>query len=265
MAFDGEFLWVDNTYSHNLSKIRVSDGAVVGTVSIANYPRGLTFDGTNLWVTAENSNTLHKIRPSDGAVIGSYGVGAYPIAVMPLNGYVWTVNHQGASITKVRTDGTVIGTYSVGSYPHSITNDGTYIYTADRGASTVSKVDAATGTLVATFSVGFVPTAITYDGNYLWVGAEGSGIRKMDPANGTILLSAGTNFAGCCGSINGLMVANGGLWGGDYTGGKVIKFSLTDGAVIDQITVDASGPLSSIYAGGHLWVTIGSASKLLRF
>ena len=126
-----------------------------------------------------------------------------------------TVNKQGASITKVRTDGMVIGTYSVGSYPHSITNDGTYIYTADRGASTVLKVDAATGGLVATFLVGFVPTAITYYGNYLWVGAEGSGIRKKDPANGNILLSAGTNFAGYCGSINGLIAANGGLWVGD--------------------------------------------------
>ena len=45
----------------------------------------------------------------------------------------------------------------------------------------------------------------------------------------------------------------------------VIGVRMTDGSVIDQLTVDASGPLSFIDAGGHLWVTIGSASKLLRF
>jgi YVTN family beta-propeller protein len=182
-----------------------------------------------------------------------------------MNGYVWTVNHQGASITKVRADGTIIGTYGVGSYPGSITNDGTYVYTANFGSSNISKVDAATGSVVATFPLEFSPTAITYDGSYLWVGATGSGIRKVDPANGNILLSAGNNLPGCCGSITGLMVANGGLWGNDYSGGKVVKFSLTDGAVIDQVTVDASGPLASLFAGGHLWVTIGAASKLLRF
>jgi hypothetical protein len=265
MAFDGEFLWVANTYGQSLSKIRASDGGVAGVFPLSPYPRGIAFDGTYIWVSTENSNVLHKIRPSDDGLIASYGVGTYPIAVMPMNGFIWTVNHQAASVTKVAADGSSAQTYGVGSYPQSITNDGTYIYTADAGPSTVTKLLASTGAVVATFQMGFVPASVAFDGSFLWVAVDGGGLRKVDRDTGEIVLSTGTNIPGCCGYITGLVVDGGFIWANANTAGKVLKFSLSDGALVDQLITDVSGPIGLKIAGGHMWVTIGSQSKLLRF
>jgi len=49
VAFDGANIWVAN--SSNVSKLRVSDGANLGTFATGSVPAGLAFDGANVWVT----------------------------------------------------------------------------------------------------------------------------------------------------------------------------------------------------------------------
>src|SRR4030042_3280758 len=41
-------------------------------------PAGIAFDGTHMWVANRTTNTLSKVRASDGAVLGNYAVGQYP-------------------------------------------------------------------------------------------------------------------------------------------------------------------------------------------
>jgi len=49
-----------------VSKLRASDGTLLGTFKVGNTPYGMTFDGANMWVTNSGDNTVTKLRASDG-------------------------------------------------------------------------------------------------------------------------------------------------------------------------------------------------------
>ena len=59
ICFDGENIWVANNGSANVTKVRVSDGTVLGTYSVGASPRGICFDGANVWVT-NGASTVGK-------------------------------------------------------------------------------------------------------------------------------------------------------------------------------------------------------------
>ena len=47
MTFDGEHVWVTNSGSHTVTKIRTSDGESVGEYPVGQAPVGVIFDGEN--------------------------------------------------------------------------------------------------------------------------------------------------------------------------------------------------------------------------
>jgi DNA-binding beta-propeller fold protein YncE len=50
VAFDGASIWVGNIGSNNVTKLRASDGTVLGTFPVGFFPLGVAFDGANIWV-----------------------------------------------------------------------------------------------------------------------------------------------------------------------------------------------------------------------
>jgi DNA-binding beta-propeller fold protein YncE len=78
VAFDGANIWVANSGSNTVSKVRPSDGAILGTYTVGTSPQGLAFDGANIWVANVNSANVTKLRPSNGATVGTYPVGNDP-------------------------------------------------------------------------------------------------------------------------------------------------------------------------------------------
>ena len=58
LAFDGTNIWVST--SGNVIKLRASDGTILGTFPVANFPVGVAFDGTNIWVANYTSNSVSK-------------------------------------------------------------------------------------------------------------------------------------------------------------------------------------------------------------
>ena len=60
MAFDGANIWVANS-AGTVTKLRASDGAVLGTFAVGTQPYGVAFDGANVWVTNNGSNTVSKL------------------------------------------------------------------------------------------------------------------------------------------------------------------------------------------------------------
>src|SRR6185369_10434490 len=71
VAFDGTNVWVANQFSDTVTKIRASDGAVVGTYSVGKRPVALAYDGANIWVANYLGNSLTKLRASTGAALGT--------------------------------------------------------------------------------------------------------------------------------------------------------------------------------------------------
>ena len=61
VAFDGANIWVANSGSNNVTKLRASDGANLGTFAVGSVPDGVAFDGANIWVANIFSNAVSKL------------------------------------------------------------------------------------------------------------------------------------------------------------------------------------------------------------
>ncbi|MFL5302156.1 MAG: hypothetical protein ACJ79R_17635, partial [Anaeromyxobacteraceae bacterium] len=60
VAFDGTYVWVvssPNSLS-TLTKLKASDGTIVGTFALPAAPVQLAFDGANVWVSGIHYNPL---------------------------------------------------------------------------------------------------------------------------------------------------------------------------------------------------------------
>ena len=114
-AFDGAHIWVIN--SNNVTKLRASDGASLGTFAVGDCPVGIAFDGANIWVG--NSLGVTKLRASDGANLGTFAAAGGGVVFDGAN--IWVggaLAFDGAniwalgSVTKVRaSDGAILGTF----------------------------------------------------------------------------------------------------------------------------------------------------------
>ena len=61
MAFDGTSIWVANGGSDNVTKLRASDGAALGTFLVGSSPDAVAFDGTSIWVANADSHDVTKL------------------------------------------------------------------------------------------------------------------------------------------------------------------------------------------------------------
>jgi DNA-binding beta-propeller fold protein YncE len=54
---------VVNDWSDDVTKLRASDGKVLDTFKVGDYPQSACFDGENIWVANAWGDTVTKIRP----------------------------------------------------------------------------------------------------------------------------------------------------------------------------------------------------------
>jgi hypothetical protein len=148
--FDGTHIWVSNNGDSTVSKLRASDGVVVGTYSVGSGPGQLMFDGIHIWVYNKQDSTLSKLRASDGVVVGTYSTGTanpgYPSAVGSDGTHIWVAsgyddNFWGPSLTILRmSDGMVEGSYPGPPNTFSrVVFDSTYMWTVNWGEDAVTK------------------------------------------------------------------------------------------------------------------------------
>jgi hypothetical protein len=69
---------VANNGDNTVTKLRSSDGVVLGTFPAGIFPAEMVFDGANIWVTNQNSTQLVELRASDGALLGTFLPGGFP-------------------------------------------------------------------------------------------------------------------------------------------------------------------------------------------
>ena len=62
----GANIWVANSTSNTLSKLRASDGKLLGSFPVDANPGGLAYDGANIWVTAAVAKTVVKVVQAMG-------------------------------------------------------------------------------------------------------------------------------------------------------------------------------------------------------
>ena len=257
-AFDGENIWIAHNHMDTVTKMRASDGTVLGTFAVGAAPQGVAFDGTNIWVANLNSNNVTKIRASDGALLGTYPVSGTGNSVVFDGENIWVSNTTGNRLTKLRPDGSFLGTYSA-SAPRGLTFDGANIWTANSGANTVTKRRANDGALVGTYTVGNFPTDVAFDGRNIWVSNwNGGSVTKLRASDGVVV---GTFPAGSRPEAVAFDGEN--IWVANWGDGSVTKLRPSDGVVLDTIFVDFR-PEDLVFDGKHIWVTHSGASNVFR-
>ena len=101
IATDGTSVFVANQFSDTVSKLRASDGAVVGTYAVGHRPVAVAFDGAFFWVANYLSNNVMKLDAS-GAVVATFATGDGPGGLLATNGNVWVANRNANTLTKLR-------------------------------------------------------------------------------------------------------------------------------------------------------------------
>jgi hypothetical protein len=115
VLFDGSSIWVSSGPSRLITKLRASDGALLGTFLVGSNPgAGLAFDGANIWCRIASTTRLPKLRGGDGVNLGTFPTGLSPSGVA-FGANIWVANNIDGSVTKLRArDGASLGTFPTG-------------------------------------------------------------------------------------------------------------------------------------------------------
>jgi hypothetical protein len=185
VAFDGANIWVANQLTNDVTKLRASDGENLGAFAVGTSPFGVAFDGANIWV-ANFSGNVTKLRASDGACVGTctFPAGSGPRAVAFDGANIWVANEASNNVTKLRaSDGANLGTFMVGVAPRGVAFDGANIWVTNQNSNNVTKLRASDGANLGTFPAGSVPRGIAFDGANIWVtNSVSNNVMRLLPA-----------------------------------------------------------------------------------
>ena len=96
VAFDGQCIWTANNGDGTVTKLRASDGTVLGTFLAGNLANGVAFDGQNIWVSGV---FLVELKASDGSQV-TYFQAASGAGVAFDGANVWAVGINSANVGK---------------------------------------------------------------------------------------------------------------------------------------------------------------------
>ncbi len=279
LAFDGEYIWVANGQSNNVSRLRACDGSVAGTYGVQGSPVALAFDGGSIWVSTRNPPSLVRLRAANGSVAAVCSLKTPPPEYdgpfgLAFDGaYLWTMWTWpgGGRFLRVRAaDGVVsIGdavacSGEVGA--SKLAYDGVRIWNRF-GEASLGRFDAATGASLGATGVGSMlspPTEFVFDGTCLWAGsAAGSFLARIDVKSGSVL---STYFANSGPSTTALCHDGQCVW--QFTGSSVRRIRqdgtvLSDHPLAGQVGPMLGGGQSAIFDGAFMWV-LGANNDVLK-
>jgi len=164
---------VANYGSATITKLRASDGALLGAFSVGGtYPQLVAIGAGKVWVTIDLVNTVTALRLSDGSLFGNFPVGDRPKGVAFDGHQIWTANKDGQTLTVLQaSDGALVDTVPAPYYPDHVIHAGANIYVTNDSAPNfnVERVQARTLTNKGAFPVGRTPFGLASDGTSIWV------------------------------------------------------------------------------------------------
>lgn len=264
LAFDGSCIWVANRGENTVTKLRASDGGVVGTYAVGRLPLSVTFDGEHVWVVNYTDNSVSKLRASDGTTVGTYAVGRCPRMAAFDGANIWVGNSSDNTVTQLRaSDAANLGTYPVGVSPHGIAFDGEHVWVANLYGATVTKLRASDGASIGTFPVGNRPMGVAFDGANIWVASSGDGVvTKLRASDGETLGAYAVGSSAYDVAFDGLHV-----WVSSHMDGTVTKLRASDGGYANGTAEKSTyggfrTPYGMAFDGANIWVVNGANSTV---
>jgi hypothetical protein len=268
VAFDGANIWVANRVANQsdgcVTKLRITDGAVLGSFPVEGNPTAIAFDGANIWVVG-GSNLVTKLRARDGAPQGTFPAGSSPSAIAFDGANLWVANPTSNSVTKLQaSDGAPQGSFPAGSSPSAIAFDGANIWVTNAASNKITKLRASDGAFLVDFNVGQSPAGVAFDGANLWVAnARSNNVTKLaSDGSRPQTFAVGVDPAGIAfDGANIWVVANG---GSRNSSSSVTKLRASDGMLLETMAIGTS-PGGIAFDGTSMWVANGDSGTVTKF
>ncbi|PKL72140.1 hypothetical protein CVV26_02850 [Candidatus Kuenenbacteria bacterium HGW-Kuenenbacteria-1] len=259
------YIWVANSDVDMVSKIKTSDGALMGRYSTGKNPSRTAVDlEGNVWIANRDSNDV-TILKEDGSLIKTCSVGIGPRGIaIDTQGFGWVASYEENKVYKIDKDCNRLATYNVGARPYGLAIDASgHIWSANRNGNSVSKIDISTG-VVNTYSgvggttcgdAGLHPYGIAVDLNdNIWVADTCKGVYKV-AQNGDIIYYT-YNTAHSYGRSRGVAVDKQGfVWVAFDFSNQVAKINPSDGSLKGIYSSGGDLPIGiSGDADGNIWV-----------
>jgi DNA-binding beta-propeller fold protein YncE len=261
---DGTDLWVANSVSDTVSRVRASDGKLLQTRTGTASPLGVLVAKGMVFVTGNtNPGRLYQIDPTDSAAATtlSSNLPGGPKGIAYDGQRIWTRNSNSISIITLNPIN-IINVTGL-SAPSGILYDGSNIWITDEDDGTLKKLDA-TGTAILTVDLGATaaPRSPTFDGTNIWVANQGDDTMAVVRATGAL---AGTVLARLSG--NGLDTPAGTAFDGERIlvantdGESVSLWRASDFTPIGTFSTGAgSDPFGVCSDGLNFWITVRFSS-----
>jgi DNA-binding beta-propeller fold protein YncE len=154
-----------------VTKVRGTDGVIVGTYTVGRSPSDIVFDGSNIWVACWGSLELVKLRASDGAHLGKLQMQSGPQTLGFDGEKIWVSDDSDSVLTVIRvSDNKIVGDANGGCYPcGGMAFDGRNMWVTAYDAYTVNRLSARDGTFKRPIPVGVQPAGVIFDGTSIWV------------------------------------------------------------------------------------------------
>ncbi|MBS4015823.1 MAG: YncE family protein [Candidatus Latescibacteria bacterium] len=196
---NGNYLYVANQTSADVSVIQASTNSVIATIPVGLNPACLaaSVNGNYVYVANSGSNNIMVIRTSDNIIIDTIPVGDIPagIAVLPNGQYLYVTNLGSDNVSVIQTsDHSVIATIDNISQPNGIAclPDNQYIYVTSPFQNNVTVIRVSDNTVIANIAPDNQPTQITasLSGEYVYVTNLGSNTISVIRASDNIVTAS---------------------------------------------------------------------------
>jgi len=261
---DGADLWIALFGTDRVTRVRASDGKVLGTWTGATNATGVLVARGLIYVTGDtNPGNLYVLDPSDapGMVTTlSSTLTNNPRGITTDGAYIWTAD-AGGRVSKIDPDTGSTTNITGFSEPQGITFDGANLWVTDRGDSSLKKLDSS-GNVLQSVTVGSGPFYPTFDGSNIWVpDFDGNSVTVVRARDGLVL--ATLNMIGIDGPTQAafdgqrILVIN-------QTGNGVFLFRAADLTPLGSASTYPASPMGVCSDGINFWITLSTA-QLVRF
>jgi hypothetical protein len=269
VASDGADVWVANFDSATVTRVRGSDGRVLGNWTGATFAAGVVAAAGDIFVTgAVTPGRLYAIDPSAPAgsvttVASSLGSSPAGIAFDGLR--IWTADHNGS--VSIVTPGPTLPwattTRTGFSEPIGALYDGANVWVTDFVAGSLLKLDGS-GAIMQTVPVGGGPVYPVFDGTNIWVPNSGSGSISVVRASTGAVLATLTGIGlvdPTAAAFDGqrILVTN-------FAGDNVTLWKAADSTPLGSVSTGSGSRPGGVCSDGiNFWITLVNFNQLARF
>ncbi len=194
---NGEYAYIANSFSKNISILKTSDHTVANTITVGSYPdyAAALPNGEYVYITDHHDSCAYVMRTSDNTVIDTIKLGGGPHTIVstPNGEYMYATNSWTAEVSVIRTsDNTVVATVPVGNDPRGleVLPNGEYVYVGCMGPSRIDVIRTSDNTVVDNIPVTHWPHTVTAhpDGDYVYAAWDfGSEIYVIQTSTNTLV------------------------------------------------------------------------------